>query len=650
VKPTVTSEGLNSSDAKRLYGAEIVDLETARYGLLEVARDMHQSLMRGAFSPIVRDINDCTACIHMRTPAGWEMVASREGCMQHAFISQHACNFTMQEWGEENLKPGDVLLVNDPWRGAVHASDINLLRPVFFDGKPLFVLHSTSHIVDLGGPIPGGFANGAKTHFEEQLKFPPTLLYADDVPNRSVFNFILENVRVPDSVLGDIRALYGCLVIGERRLRDLVAKHSVATVRAGAHYGMDLTESSMRAGIAAIPDGDYRVEDVLDDDGITSEPVPLVATLKIRGDSLEVDYSGTGRQPVGNVGTAWCESTRCIEGIKFIVDPSTPVNSGTMRPIQALLPVGSAVCSLPPTSVSNHVEIGSRIINMMTQALSTAVKSQAMACDSGTIGMLTLGGVDSREGHDGSPWGSFALAGGGWGATGAADGLTFCVAPIGNCRTSVQEHVEKESPLVVWQHEIMPDTAGAGLHRGGFGSVFTVSALSETTVTITGDRARTGPPGVEGGGPGMPLYAWLIPDFNPSRGLDPLDLRDCEPLFGIFDEQRRPAPDTGTFGAGTTHQSAKIPLILLKPGQALRMVIGGGGGWGDPLQRDVRAVDQDVEDGLYSEAFVEKAFGVVYRQGAVDAEATAQRRNELAAARNRGEWRVPTAAAPDWKI
>lgn len=646
--PTIGS--LDASDARSVYGADIVDLETARYGLLEVARDMHQSLMRGAFSPIVRDINDCTACIHMRTPAGWEMVASREGCMQHAFISQHVCNFTMDEYGEENLKPGDVLLVNDPWRGAVHASDINLLRPVFVDGKPLFVLHSTSHVVDLGGPIPGGFANGATTHFEEQIKFPPTLLYAEDIPNRSIFNFILENVRVPDAVLGDIRALYGCLIIGERRLREVIAKHSTDVVQAGARYGMDLTEASMRAGIAAIPDGDYRIEDELDDDGVTREPVPLVATLKIRGDSMEVDYSGTGRQPAGNVGTAWCESSRCVEGIKFIVDPSTPVNSGTMRPIQALLPVGSAVCSLPPTSVSNHVEIGSRVVNMMTQALSEAVSARAMACDSGTIGMLTLGGIDGRAGHEGTPWGSFALAGGGWGATSAGDGLTFCVAPIGNCRTSVNEHVEKESPLIVWQHEIMADTAGAGKYRGGFGSIFTVSALSETTVTITGDRARSGPPGVEGGGRAMSLYAWLIPDFDPARGLDPLDLRECEPLFGIFDKERRPAPDTGTFGAGTSHQTAKIPLIVLKPGQALRMIIGGGGGWGDPLERDLHAVTQDIEDGLYSPAFAKAAFGIELRDGAIDDQATTLRRQTLASKREQGEWAVPTAASLDWKI
>ena len=630
-------------------GTDALGSDLLWHALIEVAREMNQALMRSAFSPVVRDVLDCTTALHMRSGDGWEMVASWEGATLHAFTSQHICNFAMAEWDLDTVQDGDVIFVNDPWRGSVHASDVNLLRPVRVDGEVKFVLHSTSHLVDLGGPIPGGFSNGAQTSFEEQLKFPPTLLYAADVPVRPVFNFLLENVRVPAAVLGDLRALHGCLAVGERRLRELFERHGADAVSAAGRHAIAVTEASMRAGIARIPDGDYAAEDFLDDDGVTTDPVPIRVTLKVRGDSVEVDYSGTGRQPAGNVGTAWAESTRCIDALKMAVDPHTPVNSGTLRPVEAIMPPGSAVCVLPPSSCSNHVDIGSRVVNLMEQNLSAALAETAIACDSGTAAMMTLGGIDTRPGHEGTPWATFALAGGGWGATWQQDGLTFCVPPLGNCRTSVQEHVELETPLMVAQHEIMPDSAGAGEHRGGFGAVYTVTTASDTMVTITADRVRRGAAGVQGGGRGMPVYGWYIRDFDLATHVDALQLRDCESLFGMYDDEGRPDPDGGTYCAGTRYQSGKVSQVLLRAGDALRIVLGGGGGWGDPLSRDVSKVVADVEDGLYTPEYATRAFGVVFTGERADEAATSARREELGRERDAGRWQVPSACPPHWR-
>jgi N-methylhydantoinase B len=640
---------LSAAEAAARYGFDVVDLETLRYGLIEVARDMHETLMRGGFSPIVRDVRDCTAAVHMRTDDGWEMVASWEGCVQHAFTSQHIANFTMAEWDESTLCDGDVIMVNDPWRGSIHCSDINVFRPVIIDGRVEFLLHTTSHVADLGGPIPGGFANGTQTSFEEQLKFPPTLLYAEGIPVRPAFNYLLENNRVPHLVLGDIRALSGSLQMGARRLTSIVERYGLTRVKAGGHYGMDMTEAAMRAGISRVPDGDYRVSDFLDDDSITPDPIELVMTVKVRGDSMEIDYSGTSRQPAGNVGTAWIESTRAIIGAKFILDPASPVNSGTFRPVEAIMPPGSAVCVLPPSSCSNHVDTGCRIVNLMTQAMAMAISDQAIGCDSGTAGMINISGLDTRPGREGTPWATFSLPGGGWGGTWAGDGLSLCIVSIGNCRSSVQEHVERENPLVVWEHELMPDSAGAGEHRGGAGAVYTIGALSPTIVTVTGDRVRSGAPGARGGGAGMPFYAWLLHDLDPGAGLDPLDQTNAEPLFGVFDAQCRPDPDHGEFGWGTTYKTGKIAQIVLQPGQGLRLVVGGGGGWGDPLDRDTAKVLADIDDGVYSAMFTERAFGVVLRDGAIDEDATRERRVTLAREREVGTWSVPTACAPTWR-
>ena len=633
------------------YGFDLIDLETVRYGLIEIARQMSDTLTRGSFSPIARDVRDCTSAVHMRTSQGWQMVSSHEGCVQHAFTSPHIVNFTMTEWDESTLRDGDVIMVNDPWRGAIHCSDLNVLRPVFLDGdaRPQFLLHSTSHVADLGGPIPGGFSNGVRTMFEEQLKFPPTLLYAAGVPVRPVFNQLLENNRIPAALLGDVRALAGSLQVGARRLADLVERNGAGKVRAAGHYAMDLAETAMRAGIAGIADGDYQVEDFLDEDAVVAEPISLKMTVKVRGDSVEIDYSGTSRQPEGNVGTAWIESTRAIIGAKFILDPAGPVNSGVLRPFEALLPVGSVVCVLPPSSCSTHTETGSRVVNMMTQALSQALGERSIACDAGTSGVAVIGGIDTRAGHGGVPFGSFSVPGGGWGGTWKSDGVSACVVSIAsNCRSSVQEHVERESPLVVWEHELMPDSAGAGKFRGGAGSVYTIGAVSPTVVTIVGDRSRIGAPGSHGGGRGMPLYGWLLRG-NQVQGPDTRRFSSVSPLFGVFDENGNPAPDTGEFGLGAMFMGGKVAQLTLQPGDGMRIIVGGGGGWGDPLERDPRLVLEDVRDELLSPEFARQAYGVVRTErGELDLVATERLRSDLCAARERGDWSVPTACPPVW--
>ncbi|MGE0066306.1 MAG: hydantoinase B/oxoprolinase family protein [Solirubrobacterales bacterium] len=642
---------MDAPTARARYGYDLIDLETLRYGVIEVSRDMMDALMRSGFSPIVRDIRDCTACVHMRTDAGWEMIASTEGCTQHAYTSQHIVNFAMSEWDESTLRPGDTIFVNDPWRGSIHCSDVNVIRPILIDGKPEFILHTTSHVADLGGATPGGFAQGVETAFEEQLKFPPTLLYAEDIPVRSTFNYLLENNRVPAMMLGDLRALAGSLAVGDRRLRDLIDRYDLDQVRAAATYGIDITEAAMRAGIRRLPDGDYRVEDIIDDDAIVQEPIPVVMTLKVRGDELEIDYSETSRQPRGSVGSAWVEAVRPIVGAKMLLDPTSPINSGTLRPIQAVMPPGSTVLVLPPSSCSDHVEIGGRCVNLMTSALGKADPDHAIAADTGHAGMLAVSGIDTRPGREGTPWASFALPGGGWGGNWKGDGLSCCIIAVGTGpRTSVWEHIEEEAPLRVWQHELMPDSAGAGKHRGGLGGVYTVEAISPTVISIVGDRSRVGAPGVAGGGTGMPFYAWLADSFDGATGTDATDLRGWKPLFGMLDRDGIPDPNGGSFSPGTPYPSAKVPLMTLEPGQAVRLVIGGGGGWGDPLERELEAVLGDVEDGYVTAEFAKRYHGVVVVDDELDLAASEALRSQLRGDREAGTWSVPTACPPSWRV
>lgn len=314
------------------------------------------------------------------------------------------------------------------------------------------------------------------------------------------------------------------------------------------------------------------------------------------------------------------------------------------------MPQGSVVCVLPPSSCSNHTDIGSRTMNGVVRAIGDASEERSIACDSGTALVVSLGGVDTRPGHEGEPWGGFALAGGGWGGTWQNDGVSFCVPPQGNCRTPVQEHSEIETPLIIAQHEMLVDSAGVGRHRGGLGSVYTVTAQSDTVVTVTSDRVRVGAPGAAGGGAGMPAYGWYIKDFDLGRHADPLNLADAEPLFGMFDSQGRPDPQSGEFCQGARYRTAKFSGLLLKAGDALRLIVGGGGGWGDPLLRDADLVEADVRNELYSEEFARAAFGVVFTGGRPDRAATTALRAELDAKRERGAWTVPPACPLAWSL
>src|SRR5687768_14691083 len=209
---------LSAQEVRGRYGIDLVTAEVLRRGLLQLTQQMLRQMTRTSTAPIMRDYRDCTFQIHQMTDAGVENVATSEGCLQQAFGGQNAANLMLDEYRAESLKPGDVIFMNDAYRGAIHTSDVNLLRPVFHEGELVYLLHDVAHLTDVGGPVACGFAVAATNTWEEPPRLGPTLLYANDVPVRSTWNFLLEDTRVPDHVHGDLLALYGALVSGERLL------------------------------------------------------------------------------------------------------------------------------------------------------------------------------------------------------------------------------------------------------------------------------------------------------------------------------------------------------------------------------------------------------------------------------------------------
>src|SRR3954454_10303156 len=606
---------MTADDVERQYGVDLVTAETLRNGFIEATRQMFGTLLRSSFSNIVRDGMDFGVCVHLVNDDGTtEMVAITEGCTQFAFTHQHMTNMVLDEYGIENLGPGDTLVCNDAYRGGIHFGDLNFFRVIHDEhGKPVFVVSDAAHVFDIGGPVAGSFNTSALSMYEEGLRMSPTLITSDDHPVRSVINLLLENTRSPLHMIGDVRALLGTLKAGEERVRQLMARYGTESARGAARYALGLSERRMRHALAEAPDGDYAGETRLDDDGISSDPITVKVELRIRGAEAEIDFSGTDPQSLGAVSTGWQEAARAIVGPKVVLDPRHPMNAGAMRAFQVLLPPGSMVLALPPSSQSNHVELGATFAQLMTHVVSKAVPGRAVADDSGTSGAMIAGGIDNRPGLEGQPFGGAFVFGGGWGGTAKADGISFCQSSLYNCRAVIVEYTEKSSPIVVWEHQATIYTAGAGEHRGGFAAVWSVEALSDTYVTPIVDSSKFPAEGVEGGGGGATSWAALVRKHEQGgvrawNGIVPVER--LTPLFGAFDAQHRPDPEHGEWGRDTLLQTSKPTAHLLKGGEILRVQIAYAAGYGDPLRRDTARVLADVSDDLVSVQQAPEIYGV----------------------------------------
>jgi N-methylhydantoinase B len=644
---------LTASEITDQYGLDMMTAENVRAGLIEVTRQMRTTVMKGAFSNVVREIMDFAVCVHRVFDDGsTEMVAITEGCSHFAFTHPHMANIMIDEWGIDNLGPGDTLVCNDPFRGSIHFPDVNLVRPVFVDGRLAFVLTDASHLVDIGGAVPGGFNNAATSFFEEGLRIPPMLITSGDKVVRSTVNLILENSRTPMHNLGDLRALFGTLKVGEQRLHQLIDAYGIDAVTSGSDYALDLAERRMRAAIHEIPDGVFEDETLIDEDGLGGDPIRVQVAGRVVGTECEIDFSGTDRQGLGATTTCWEELNRCLVGPKVILDPIHPMNSGAMRPFQTAAPPGSLITGLPPTSASQHSEIGTKVASMMVRLFGQMLPERAVASDSATSGGYIYQGIDSRSGREGEPFGGITVAGGGWGGTSSNDGISHCCSPMYNTACTKVEYFERDTPLLFRGMGAIIDSAGAGQFRSGYPDYTAFECLAgEASMSSILDGGRFAVPGLNGGGAGAGSFiVKLRPDgdgFLQWNGLLPTE--SMEAIAGSFADDGTPTMD-GKWCDGTPSQTLKISAWPLKEGERIVFYIAGGGGYGDPLARDPELVRLDVWNELVSPEFAREGYGVVVDEatGALDTAATEALRAEFSERQGRGEWAPPGAGRREW--
>jgi N-methylhydantoinase B len=643
---------MTEADVQEVYGIDLATAEMLRSGFIEVTRHMHRSLQRSAFSNVAREILDFGVCLHLPQPAGIDLVAVTEGCTHFAFTHPPMTNFVLDEWGMDNLGPGDTIVCNDPWRGAIHLPDVNLLRPVFWEGEPLFVLSDATHIVDIGGPVPGGFNNAAEDFFAEGLRIPPMLITSGDVPVRSAINLILENTRTPRHNLGDLRALFGTMKAGETRLRRLLERYGRDRVVAGARYTLDLAERRMAASIEAVPDGVYEAEEWIDDDGLSPEPICVRLQGRVHGSNIELDFSGTDAQPLGPLTTCWEELSRVLIGAKMLLDPNHPLNSGGLRPFHVLAAPGSVVLGTPPTSNSQHPELATKIASLSLKLFTQMRPELGVAADGGTCGALICNGIDKREGREGLPFGFIVQGGLGWGGTSTADGIDFCTTPIFGLSSPTFELMERDGPILLRGLNGAIDTAGAGRFRAGNQNVMLLETTGPMSVSTVLDSSRFTREGAAGGGNGMTSYLFRVRKDEGNRipyvdGVVPLD--HLEPLVGRFSADGTPDPVKGEAGRGAEFNTAKITDMTVGAGEVLMVVTASGGGFGNPLEREPEAVRLDVWNEKLSVAGAERLYGVIVDPGTlvVDEHATAEMRQVLANRWEAGDG-VPVAMPTPW--
>ena len=509
--------------------------------LTGVAEEMGAVLQRAAFSPNIKERADCSSALF--TPSG-ELLVQAEHIPVHLGSMPASVAAVIAAIDLEAMAPGDQFVVNDPFAGGTHLNDITVVAPCLVeDGGARRLVGwaaNRAHHADVGGSAPGSIPADAREIFEEGLRLPPVRL-TDEV--RAI---LFANSRTPDERVGDLDAQVGANVLGVRRLAE-AADEPIDEVIA-------YCERRMRAALAALPDGTWIAEDVIDSTGSHAEqqvPSRIRLRLTVAGDGIEIDFTGTAPQSDGNVNAVAAVTESAVGfAVRSVVDPTIPANGGAMRPVRIHLPHGSIVAAEPPAAVgAGNVEVSQRVADVVLAALAESAPERVAAGNQGTMNNLLIGGRG---------WVYYETVGGGQGgrmSSGApAPGQSGIQTGMTNTKNTPIEALERHFPLRVLRYRLRRGSGGDGLAPGGEGIERDLQVLEDVTVSLITERRVSRPNGLAGGEPGATGENWLLPQGDDAR---------AERL-----------PDKCT--------------IRLQAGDVVRMLTPGGGGWGPTRERSVR--------------------------------------------------------------
>jgi N-methylhydantoinase B len=553
---------------------DTVTIAVVRGALEQIANEMDMHVIHAAISPIISEMNDCANGI-FNAQTGETIAQGQFGLpvflANMQFMVQRMSQVVAENGG---WNEGDVWMTNSPYFGGTHLPDITMIAPYYRNGRLLAILATTGHMLDIGGSAPGGFAPNAKDIHQEGIFIPPTKLVDKGQRNVPMEQMVLRNLRLPAEVGGDMRAMSNVFEMARQRLDRLMKKFGEEQVAQVVDEMVVRSERQMRSYIEEIPDGVYRFEDFLDNDGVVDQRVRTVLTIRVNGCDIEFDFTGTAPSCTGPMNLS-CTTTMsmCYVALKHIF-PEVPVNGGTFRAVKFVIPEECVFSAQYPTPVGGYLEVAGKVVDLVFGALAKAIPDRTPASFFGTTGVFSFGGKHPDTGrYFVSTW----VYPGGYGGTLASDGLVHGVTPQSMARVMSYELTEHRSPLRFERVELREDSGGAGWHSGGCGTTFEISALADVTMTVLGDRVDHAPFGIVGGKPARPN----------------------EVEFTLDGKKWRPP------------MRSKYQNMHLKPGDRFRASSPGGGGYRDPLERPVEQVERDLNLGYISLHTAEHDYGVV---------------------------------------
>ena len=549
-----------------------ITIEILANALQSVTDEAFIALMKSAYSTNIKERHDHSCAIVDRRGKLVSQASNSIPVHIASVLGQMEALF--RKFDLADIEEGDIFAANDPHEGGgTHLPDVSLAMPVFIDGELLGFVCNIAHHADIGGMSPGSMAGGMNEIYQEGLRIPVIKLFRRGKLDQDLFDILLLNVRVRDERRGDYNAQFAALRLAERRLRDIAAKNTAGLVAKVFEEIISRTNQRMRDAIAGIPDGVYRFEDVMDDDGREAINVPIKLTATIKGERAIFDFTGTSPQTPGNINIPLHGTKAAVcYVLKAMLDPEIPNNHGVLDAVEVTAPIGTMLSCVAPASVASRAHTSQRIIDVVIGAMAEPLPEAAVGAANGANSMAVFAGSDPETGE---AYVYLETLGGGFGGRNDRDGKDGVQVHITNTSNLPVEAIEMEYPLLVERYGLIQDSGGAGKYRGGMGLQRVVRPLGHSCIfNRVGERFRNQPWGIFGGKSGASGSFWLEDEDG-----------------------------------GTRQLAHKPPDMVLHPHQALVVNTPGAGGYGDPKERDQAAVVEDRASGKFSNAYMTKYYG-----------------------------------------
>jgi N-methylhydantoinase B len=537
-----------------------IELEVFKNLYHSIAEEMGAALRRTSFSPNIKERRDYSCAVFDsagRVIAMGDHMPVHLGSMPMSVAAAVAGG---------RLEPGDIVMLNDPFRGGTHLPDITLVMPVYIEkiknsgrGRPLhtttadFYVASRAHHADVGGTYPGSMGP-CREIYQEGLRIPPVKIMRGGKIVADVLALLLNNVRTPEEREGDLGAQIAACQTGAQRLIEICGRYGIARTKRAAGELLDYSEELMRSFLNSVPPGVYRAEDFLDNDGVEDKPVRIAVTIRVpqqggrkssrkKQAAVIIDFTGSDPQVQGAINAVDAITvSACFYVFRCLLREDVPATAGLMRPIEVIAPAGTVVNARPPAAVAGgNVETSQRIVDVLLKALAQAIPDRIPAAAAGTMNNLTIGGIDPRTGE---PFAYYETIAGGMGARPGKDGVSGVHTHMTNSLNTPAEALEYAYPVRLRRYSFRSGSGGRGRHSGGDGIVREIEVLTDAQVTLLADRRSRGPYGLAGGSDGSPGRTVIV---------------------------RRDGSEEELSGKCSVH---------LRSGERVRVESPGGGGWG----------------------------------------------------------------------